>query len=92
MTVWFTVQLEDRPGSLARVATALGERGVNITGIVGVAEDTDGELMLTTSDAAATREALAALGVAFDEHDPTDPHGLASPGSLADMARTLADR
>ena len=51
MTVWFTVQLEDRPGSLARVATALGERGVNITGIVGVAEDTDGAFMLTTSDA-----------------------------------------
>ena len=34
MTVWFTVQLTDAPGSLARVATALGERGVNITGIV----------------------------------------------------------
>ncbi|MFL5643817.1 MAG: ACT domain-containing protein, partial [Chloroflexota bacterium] len=58
VTVWFTVKLDDRPGSLARVATALGERGVNITGIVGVAEDTDGALMLTTSDAAATREAF----------------------------------
>ena len=32
MTVWFTVQLADRPGSLARVATALAERNVNITG------------------------------------------------------------
>ena len=58
MTVWFTVQLDDAPGSLARVATALAERDVNITGIVGVAEDTDGALMLTTSDAAATREAF----------------------------------
>lgn len=71
MTVWFTVRLDDRPGSLARVATALAERGVNITGIVGVAEDTDGELMLTTSDAAATREAFAALSLAFEQHDPT---------------------
>ena len=71
MTVWFTVQLDDRPGSLARVANALAERGVNITGIVGVAEDTDGALMLTTSDAAATREAFAALSLAFEEHDPT---------------------
>ena len=62
MTVWFTVKLDDRPGSLARVATALADRGVNITGIVGVAEDTDGALMLTTSDAAATREAFAGLG------------------------------
>ena len=71
MTVWFTVKLDDRPGSLARVATALGERGVNITGIVGVAEDTDGALMLTTSDPVATREAFAGLGLAFEEHDPT---------------------
>ena len=67
MTVWFTVQLDDRPGSLARVATALGERGVNITGIVGVAEDTDGALMLTTSDATKTREAFGALGLDFEE-------------------------
>ena len=71
MTVWFTVKLDDRPGSLARVAAALGERGVNITGIVGVAEDTDGALMLTTSDAAATRAAFTGLDLPFEEHDPT---------------------
>ena len=71
MTIWFTVQLDDRPGALAQVAQALADRGVNITGIVGVAEDTDGALMLTTSDAGATREAFAGLGLAFEEHDPT---------------------
>jgi len=71
VTVWFTVQLPDAPGSLGRVATALGERGVNITGIVGVAEDTDGALMLTTSDPVATREAFASLALPFEEHDPT---------------------
>jgi hypothetical protein len=68
MMVWFTVQLEDRPGSLARVATALGDAGVNITGIVGVAEDTDGALMLTTSDPAKSRAAFEALGLPFQEH------------------------
>ena len=86
MTVWFTVRLEDRPGSLARVATALGEHGVNITGIVGVAEDTDGALMLTTSDAAASRQAFAALGLAYEEHDPTggiDPDRM----TVADVGR-----
>jgi hypothetical protein len=79
VTVWFTVKLDDRPGSLARVATALGERGINITGIVGVAEDTDGALMLTTSDPAATREAFTSLALTFEEHDPTggiEPAGL----------------
>ncbi len=77
MSVWFTVQLDDKPGSLARVASALAERSVNITGIVGVAEDTDGALMLTTSDPAATRAAFQALGLAFEEHDASgglDPH------------------
>jgi hypothetical protein len=69
MTVWFTVELEDRPGALAQVATALADRGVNITGIVGVAEDTGGALMLTTSDAPKTREAFAAIGIPFEEHD-----------------------
>jgi hypothetical protein len=84
LTIWFTVELEDRPGSLARVAGALAERGVNITGIVGVAEDTDGALMLTTSDAGATREVFTALGTSFEEHDPTggsEPTGL----SIADI-------
>jgi hypothetical protein len=86
MTVWFTVQLEDRPGSLARVAAALGERGVNITGIVGVAEDTDGALMLTTSDPARTREAFGALALAFEEHD--DEAGMeAARSSVADPRR-----
>ncbi|MES2210222.1 MAG: ACT domain-containing protein [Chloroflexota bacterium] len=79
MSVWFTVQLDDQPGSLARVAGALGERSVNITGIVGVAEDTDGALMLTTSNPVATRLAFEALGLAFEEHDATggvDPHDM----------------
>lgn len=77
MSVWFRVQLDDKPGSLARVAAALAERSVNITGIVGVAEDTDGALMLTTSDPAESRAAFKALGLAFEEHDASgglDPH------------------
>jgi hypothetical protein len=83
VAVWFTVQLDDKPGSLARVATALGERGVNITAIVGVAEDTDGALMLETSDPAATRETLATLGVTFAEHDGN--------GGVAPDRSTVAD-
>ncbi len=91
MTVWFTVQLDDRPGALARLASALGERKVNITGIVGVAEDTDGALMLTTSDPVATREAFTALRLPFEEHDPAsdvEPNEM----SVADVRRGRAER
>jgi hypothetical protein len=91
MTVWFTVQLDDRPGSLARLASALGERSVNITGIVGVAEDTDGALMLTTSDPGATREAFTALGLPFEEHDPASD-GEPNEMSVADVRRGRAER
>ncbi len=89
--VWFTVQLDDRPGALARVATALAERQVNITGIVGVAEDTDGALMLTTSDPVATRAAFESLGLAYEEHDPASgltPEML----SVSDVQRGAAGR
>ncbi|HEX3428404.1 MAG TPA: ACT domain-containing protein [Candidatus Limnocylindrales bacterium] len=84
MSVWYTVKLDDRPGALARMAAALAERGVNIAGIVGIAEDTDGELMLETSDAAATREAFDSIGVAYEAHDSD---GGSDPGrmSIADI-------
>jgi hypothetical protein len=83
VSVWFTVRLDDRPGSLARLAAALAERSVNITGIVGVAEDTDGALMLTTSDAGASREAFDALAIAFDEHEGGDTMTIADVRSGA---------
>ena len=86
--VWFTVMLDDKPGALARMAKAIGDKGINITAIVGIAEDTDGALMLSTSDAAGTREAFKSLGLACEEHDPED--GM----TLDDMSRAtgLADK
>jgi hypothetical protein len=84
VTIWFTVQLDDRPGALARVAQALADRGVNITGIVGVAEDTDGALMLTTSNPDRTRAAFEALGLPFEEHsEGADMAGM----TVADLRR-----
>jgi hypothetical protein len=70
--IWFTVELSDKPGSLAKMAASLAERGINISAIVGIAEDTEGALMLATSDAAGTRAAFDGLGLAFEEHDPED--------------------
>jgi len=41
MSAWFTVRLDDRPGSPARAALASPIAGGQHPGIVGVAEDTD---------------------------------------------------
>jgi hypothetical protein len=84
--VWFTVQLEDKPGALARMAEALGKKGINITSIVGIAEDTDGALMLTTSDPAGTRAAFKALKLEYVEHNPD------AEFSLDDMSKATGLR
>jgi hypothetical protein len=86
--IWFTVELSDKPGSLARLAAAIGDRGINISAIVGIAEDTDGALMLATSDAEGTRQAFADLGIAFEEHDPEEGLDI---GDHPRVARGLAD-
>jgi len=87
--VWFTVELSDKPGSLAKMAAALGDRAINITAIVGIAEDTEGALMLATNNAEGTRSAFTDLGLAFEEHDADqglslDDHPRVSQG-LADF-------
>jgi hypothetical protein len=86
--IWFTVVLSDKPGSLAKMAAALGDRGINISAIVGIAEDTEGALMLATSDPEGTRRAFAALGLAYEEHDPEE--GLALENHPR-VAQGLAD-
>ena len=87
--VWFTVELSDKPGSLAKMAAALGDRGINISAIVGIAEDTDGAPMLATSDAEGTRKAFADLGLPFEEHDPDAGLELSD---RPDVIQGLADR
>ncbi len=76
------------PGPWRRWRPRWAAKGINITAIVGIAEDTDGALMLATNDAAGTRKAFDGLKLAFDEHDPD------AGMTLDDMSRAtgLADR
>jgi hypothetical protein len=87
--VWFTVQLEDKPGSLARMADALAKKGINITSIVGIAEDTDGALMLSTSDPAGTKAAFKALKLDFEAHDPEAEFSLEEMSRATGLDRGL---
>jgi hypothetical protein len=87
--IWFTVELSDQPGSLAKMATALGDRGINISAIVGIAEDTEGALMLATSDAAGTRQAFGQIGLAFEEHDAEEGLDI---GDHPRVSRGMAER
>jgi len=86
--VWFTVQLDDKPGSLARMAAALGERGIkhhrhrrNRRGHGGCPHALHQRRDRNPS-------AFDGLKLAFEEHDPEESL------TLDDMSRAtgLTDR
>jgi hypothetical protein len=87
----FVVELDNRPGELARLADALAERGINITAIGAVAAGTTAGLGLTTNDDASTRTALDGAGIIYRELDLVAASLEDKPGTLADAARRLAD-
>jgi hypothetical protein len=87
----FLVDLENRPGELARVAEAIAKKGINIEGVSGATCDTSGRVAILTNDEAGTRTALGDATLTFKEMEVTDASLLHEPGSLAKAARRLAD-
>lgn len=88
----FIIQAENRPGALADIAEALGERGINITGIAGSAWDESGAIGIITNDDAGTRSVLDARDASYREMDLVAAGMEDKPGTLGSAARRLADR
>ena len=87
----FVVELENRPGELARLAEAIGQRGINITAIGAVTSGTAGGIGLLTNDESGTREALKAAGITVKEVGLVSVSLEHKAGTLAEVARKLAD-
>ncbi len=83
----FLIDLENKPGTLARVAEAIAKKGVNLTSACG----TNGKLAVTTDNDAATRTALGEVQAKFSEKEIIETSLPHAPGSLAKAARRLAD-
>ena len=86
------IKLEDRPGTLADAAEALGKAGINIIGGFGLSGEAGGLAYFLVEDAALARRALDGAGV--DVTDQAD--ALVMPvehksGSLGAVARKVAD-
>ena len=88
----FIVRSENRPGVLADLAEALGERGINISGVAGSTWDDTGAIGLITNDDAGTRSVLDARGAEYREMELVAAGMEDKPGTLATAARRLADR
>jgi hypothetical protein len=87
----FLVDLENKPGGLAKVAEAIAAKGVNITSLSGATCGSTARAAIITSDDAATRKALGDLGCTFSEMAFTETSLRDEPGSLAKATRRLAD-
>ena len=87
----FIVELDNRPGELARIAAAIAEKGINITNGAGLAVGQTGGFGFTTNDEAGTRSALDAAGCRYRQVELIPVQVEDRPGSLAEIARRLAD-
>ncbi len=89
----FIVKLENTPGSLADLAEALGQQGINITGATGIGWDATGAVALITADEAGTRALLDQRGTEYREAELVSA-GIEDrqPGSLGAAARRLAEK
>jgi hypothetical protein len=88
----FIVKLENRPGTLAALGEALGERGINITGLSGTSWDGEGALAVITNDDAGARSVLEEGDLAYRDCEIVSASLEDKPGVLGAAARRLADR
>jgi hypothetical protein len=95
MATDLTISVEDRPGGLASVGTALGAAGINIEGLCGLGLEGRGIIHVCVEDGVAARNALETAGVKVEggaeailsESVP----GADKPGSLGAMSRAIAE-
>ena len=83
--------MEDQPGALAKIASALGEARVNINGIAGLGSEETGLICLAIDDPGAARRILQDLAVDFKENQALVIDISNHPGELATLLRRLAD-
>ncbi len=89
MTTQFTVKLDNKPGELGKLATTLGDRGINIIGIAGTTAGKKGILQFLTSDDAGTRKALKDAKFAFAEREVLIATLENRPGTLGQLGKNL---
>jgi len=87
------VTMEDKPGSLAKLAEALGNDGVNIDAISAQTSGGSGDIRILVADTQAARKALDAAGIRVEgEREMVFVDLDDKPGSLAATARKLSDK
>ena len=89
-TKQFTISIQNRPGTVAEIARALGSAKVNILALLGTAQGTTGTVELVVEDARRARKALDAAGLTYKETTAEEHELPNKPGALADHLEKLA--
>ena len=87
----FLVEMENKPGELARITEAIAAKGVNLTAVSGATCGSSGNVAILTADEATTRTALKDAKFTFREVEAIETPVANVPGGLAKAARRLAD-
>ena len=90
MTMEFRVSLENKPGSLARLATALGDAEVNIEAIQGMSHEGQAIVHVLADDVDRAARVLAAAGISYRRREVLVVKVLDAPGMLGDVALVMS--
>jgi hypothetical protein len=91
MAIEFQVDLKNEPGSLARLATVLGEADVNIDAIQGRSGRTESTVHFVPDSPEHATRVLDDAGVGFLTRDVLIVKVLDQPGMLGDVALVMSE-
>ena len=87
-----TINLVDKPGTLADVGKALGKAGINLDGMCGFPCEGKGMFHILVEDAAAARSAMKGIGFEVLRERPVlIVEGEDRPGEFGNITRRIAD-
>jgi hypothetical protein len=87
-----TVSIENRPGTLASVGSALGHAKVNIIAFLSGASGAEGYVQLVVDDVKKAESALEDAGFSYSEQDVLHIEVPNKPGAIGELARKLATK
>jgi hypothetical protein len=92
MATDLVIEVENEPGSLARVAAAIGDAGVNISAATCTTPSRMAQLHILVKHGEAAKHALATAGVTVtSEREVVVVETHDRPGELADLTRAIAE-
>lgn len=85
------VHVEDRPGVLGEIASALGAKSINVRAVHAYAEKGEGVVCVVVDKLAAASRVLRARGLQPEEEEVLEVTLPDRPGALGELAKTLGD-